>query len=196
MLDMQQKLSLIKESDILLFRAPTCICSIGWWIAQFTSSIYSHVGIATLKPSGVDCLEFREFKGSRIKDLRDYISEDRVTIDVFRIINKFEFEENNEYKTLVFSDTVAKQITNQAKTMIGQHYGWGNIWRIMKTYIPFLRLFVHKFGTEKVDQYVCSTFVSYLFRTNYIDPCPFLRDVYTTPGDLARSPLFMYQFSL
>lgn len=184
----------IKEADILLFRRPN-FPNIGWWISKFTFSPYSHIGLATIENGLPYCLEFREFIGSRRKNIIEYINEG-AKIDVFRVPSRIHFEDTGHYKELNFSAKKALKITSMGKEMLGKGYGWKNILSIFETYIPFIRLLKYVDKDANGDNYVCSTFVSYLYRKYYIDLCSFLADDYTTPGDIARSPILFYQFTL
>ena len=195
--------TLLNEADVLLFRAGK-FPDVGWWIGKYTHSTYSHVGLAH-KPDYNDwgCVEFREFRRSRFYPLEQYITYEGAKIDVFRPVQTVTIPYiDEEYQTLShtykFSSQIAHDITNTALELIGKPYSYWTIWQIFKTYVPFVRLRtqVIKNGTPDHKRFVCSTLVTYAYRTHFIDPVPFLSDEYTTPGDLARSGLFSYLFSI
>ena len=198
---------LIKEADILLFGAHG-FPSIGWWIGKYTHSEYSHVGLAHWEDGRLYCLEFREFKGSRMYPISQYILEHPNDMAVFRAVEtaifpviKFDNFDGKPYLSYIehkFSTDIAHAITNTAKKLLGRPYSYWTIWQMFKTYIPFVRLRskIIKNGEPDATDFVCSTLITYAYRINYCDPIPFLRDKETTPGDLARSGLFSYLFSI
>ena len=195
---------LIKEADVLLFRT-TKFPNFGWWIGKYTKSPYSHAALASWYDADVMCLEFREFAGSRVYPLTEYLKEGS-KIDVFRACTKITFPVVNDqqkpfedFHTINMDDGVRHDITNIAKKLMGLKYSKWVIWQLAKTFMPFIRL-GHKINTKNGDidntKFVCSTLVSYSYRLNYADPVPFLSDAYTTPGDLARSLLFQKIFQI
>ncbi len=196
---------LINEADLLLFNHPACT-SVGWWIAKYTNSPYSHAGLAHWHDDGLKCLEFREFIGSREYPIEQYLKEG-AKIDVFRATPSVEMPyldfadpENPTYQTIryEFTKDTASKIINTAHVLLGKPYSWWTIWQLAKTFIPFVRLGQSplKNGPPDEQEFVCSTLVSYSYRLNYADPVSFLSDSYTTPGDLARSELFVKMFEI
>lgn len=201
---------LIHNADVLLFHFfPKCT-NVGYWIAKYTNSPYSHAGLADWHDGEVQCLEFREFKGSREYPIPKYL-EEGARIDVFRAtpvveIPYIDFGDPENPKTDVlrytFTDDIAKKILDTAHSLLGRDYSWWTIWQLSKTFIPFVRLgqdpqfTQHKNGPPDEQQFVCSTLVSYSYRLHYADPVTFLSDSYTTPGDLARSELFVKLFEI
>ena len=195
---------LIETADLLLFK-PMPFPSIGWLISKYTNSEYSHAALADWKDGEVMCVEFREFCGSRIFPLKDYLKMG-YKIDVFRACSKVIFPViiNSNYpfesiETKILDNDKKQDIINTAYSLIGKRYSWWTIWQLAKTYMPFIRLGQTKISKNEEpssQQFVCSTLVSYAYRINYIDPVPFLSDSYTTPGDLARSPLFRKLFQI
>lgn len=191
---------LIKEADVLLFRAST-FPGVGWWISSYTRSPYSHAALAHWDNDDLTVLEFREFYGSRQYSLQKYLEEGK-QIDVFRaaetIIKPKVVNNKLSYDELNFNADIALQITQTAKDLIGKKYSYWTIWQIFKTYVPFVRLRtkIVKNGEPDTKSFVCSTLVTYAYRKNFIDPIPFLSDEYTSPGDLARSVLFSQLFSI
>jgi hypothetical protein len=196
---------LIKEADVLLFKASK-FPGVGWWIGKYTQSPYSHAGLAHWEDGKLYCLEFREFKGSRMYPMDNYIQGRQV--DVFRAaetvirpaikVDDYDGKTYLAYEDFHFTDDIADSITATAKQLIGKKYSYWTIWQMFKTYIPFVRLGrkVIKNGEPETKKFVCSTLVTYAYRVNYIDPVPFLSDGYTSPGDLARSGLFSMLFSV
>jgi hypothetical protein len=200
--------TLIHKADVLLFKCGS-FCSTGWWIGKYTNSIYSHVALANIMENNeIECLEFREFKGSQRYPLKKYIEEGS-KICVFRCIDRIDypvceiFEDKYVHVSLKsknFNQNIADNIVNTAIELMGRSYSYWSIWSMGKGYIPLLRLKSKKIckDEDKPDEsdFVCSTLITYAYRTNFIDPVPFLPDIYTTPADLARSRIFFKLFSI
>lgn len=202
-LDYDTAKPLIRNADILLFKAKK-FPGVGWWIGKYTHSPYSHAALAHVHKDDTYCLEFREFKGSRQYELDKYVEEGN-KIDVFRCVDTIIYPRlinsdnpNIKYVEYNFDSDVANKIIYTALQLIGQPYSYWTIWQMFKTYIPLIRLRgrVVKNGEPEPKNFVCSTLVTYTYRKNFLDPIPFLSDSYTTPGDLARSGLFSYIFSI
>ena len=189
----------IQEADLLLFRAGQ-FPSVGWWISKYTNSDYSHVAIAHYDDGELYCVEQREFKGGRSVLLESQLNTDG--IDIYRanteIVVPVFNKDGISSEHLYLNDEVKKSITKSALKITGSSYGWSNIWNIAKGYAPFFRLIKSgKNGDDDIAKaYVCSTASVYSYRLNYYDPCPNLSDARTTPGDLARSSLFHYMFTM
>ena len=193
-----QARTLIQEADVLLFRAGK-FPSAGWLITSYTGGIHSHVGLAHWDNHRVYCVEQREFKGGRSVLLSRQAQCNH--IDVFRaspVIWTPIVNDTVQWVEKKFTSDVANNITDMALSLTGTDYGWRTIFEIGKGYMPFYRLvYKSKNGDETISRaYVCSTLVTYTYRTYYEDPCPNLNDTRTTPGDLAQSALFSYIFSL
>lgn len=188
---------LIKEADVLLFRAGP-FPSIGWCIVKYTRGIHSHVALAHHDEDEIYCVEQREFKGGRSVILDSQVKLMPNTIDVYRPISKMVIPSLDGDKELELTPEIAKRITKTARGLTGSEYGWKNIWEIFKGYAPGLRMFYRdKNGDETVSHaYVCSTLVTYSYRIHYFDPCPNLNDKRTTPADIAQSSLFNYMFTI
>lgn len=202
---------LVKEADVLLFRASNIPLTIGWYIAKYGATPYSHVGLANWDDHTLKCLEFREFIGSRNQALFTEFANKDLEIDVYRVpkqisipvtkqikigpYNRIEY--TVDYQTLNFTYEVAKKITDSSKKLIGKPYGWKIIYKIAKTLVPFLRFHIKKYYKENgTDLFVCSTLVTSAYRKNFVDLCPFIADEYTMPADLARSAYLNYLFTI
>lgn len=183
----------LKEADILLFKAPP-FPKLGWWVSKYTNSLYSHVGLVHFINNIPYCIEFKEFKGCRIYPLVDYIKEECEQIDVFRTVKYMTYEDHS----YSFNYKVAKCITQDAKNFIGKKYGWNLIFMLIRVYIPIVRFFtpLHVLDIEHPRGFVCSTFISYLWRKHFVDPVSFLPDTFTKPSDIARSPIIQYMYTL
>ncbi len=194
---------LIKEGDILLFRAPETVWSFGYWVAAYTGGIHCHVGLASKTDDGgmVECVEFREFKGGRTVSLEQQVIEQSGQIDVFRpvrIVRSLEYKENvvSEYLHK-YDEVTARNVTDTMRRMTGSPYGWANIFNILKCYLPVIRLRPRsKDDLQEPPVYVCSTGVAYALRKHFVDPVPYTPDELTTPADIARSPILNYLFTI
>ena len=201
----------VQEADVLLFRGRGLI---SWLIKRYGSGVHSHAAMAHWDGDNIECVEFREFRGGRSVSLKTQVATHPDNIDVFRPLNlissnqfsswpqnienrsvKVEYENKQlEYK---FDAGVAKNVTDTMLKLTGLPYGWKNFVKLGKHYLPFCRLAPQNIKDDEPNEvFVCSTAVTYAYRINYLDPCPFLADAATTPADLARSPLFKYQFTL
>lgn len=180
----------LKDADILLFRSRP-FPALSWFVSLYTFSKYSHVGLAT-KNGWV--YEFKEFVGSRFIPISFYIRQGYV-IDVYRCANEIYFDD----QAFILTDQDRKNILETAENLIGRPYGWRNVIKIIQSYTPILRLATNKKKkdiSDKTAVYVCSTLVSYAYRINFMDLCPFIADDYTSPGDISRSPLLQYKFTI
>ena len=162
----------------------------------------------------LECVEFREFKGARSVSLKSQIETHPDNIDIFRpshILHHNQFtgwpnnEEQRSVKAIyeekeqinIFSESVAKQVSDVMIDLTGLPYGWKNFMKLAKHYLPFCRLAQQNIKDEEpTNVFVCSTAVAYAYRKAYIDPVPYLADTAVTPADLARSALFKYQFTI
>jgi hypothetical protein len=183
-------LPLIQEADILLFRGKGIM---SWLIQRYGSGVHSHVGIAHWDNENLQCVEFREFKGGRSVSLKRQVNSNPFGIDVFRAAKRVDYE-NDSY---VLDELTKSKITTAMLKLTGLPYGWTNIWKLVKHYLPFCRLARQNIKDNNATKiFVCSTAAAYAYRMSYIDPVPYLADSAVTPSDLARSSLFEYQFTL
>ena len=181
---------LIQEADILLFRGKGIM---SWLIQRYGSGVHSHVGIAHWDNKNLQCVEFREFKGGRSVSLKRQVNSNPSGIDVFRAANRVDYG-NDSY---VLDELTKSKITTIMLKLTGLPYGWTNIYRLVKHYLPFCRLAEQNIKDDNATKiFVCSTAAAYAYRMAYIDPVPYLADSAVTPSDLARSSLFEYQFTL
>ena len=181
---------LIQEADMLLFRGKGIM---SWLIQRYGSGVHSHVGIAHWDNKNLQCVEFREFKGGRSVSLKRQVNRNPSGIDVFRAANRVDYG-NDSY---VLDELTKSKITTIMLKLTGLPYGWTNIYRLVKHYLPFCRLAEQNIKDDNATKiFVCSTAAAYAYRMAYIDPVPYLADSAVTPSDLARSSLFEYQFTL
>ena len=203
--------SLIEDCDVVLFRRPVSFLSVGWWIGLYTGSVYSHVALA-FKEDGINrVIEFREFKGCRTKDLSEYISE-KAVIDIYRLPKSVnlpytlvppgtddDLQPKTDYVILTFNDRVKKTILAEAKSFVGQPYGYINIFRIFLALFPFIRFFYTKNDiNRRPKHWVCSTLIAYSIRRHWLDLNPNINDCMVSPSDIsnASAGALNYQFSI
>lgn len=202
-LGLREASNVLKEADVLLFRHPP-FPKLGWFIAKYSQSPYSHAGLYSRELGKDCCIEFREFIGSRKYSLKRYI-EEGAEIDVFRVVPEITIPLikyidlpslkgfYNFPKKLKFTTETAHKITDRAKELVKENtpYGWDIIWKMAKSFIPGLRLANGDKYIDGIDKniYVCSTLITYTYRKYYMDPVNFLADDYTKPGDIARSAI-------
>ena len=185
-----EALPLIQEADILLFRGKGII---SWLIKRYGSGVHSHVGIAHWDNGNLQCVEFREFKGGRSVSLKTQVDNSPFGIDVFRAAKRVDYEKDSH----IFDDSIKSKITTIMLKLTGLPYGWRNIWKLVKHYLPFCRLAPQNIKDNNATKiFVCSTAAAYAYRIAYIDPVPYLADTAVTPSDLARSAILEYQFTL
>lgn len=181
-------LNKIKTGDILLFKSSGFLTP-GWWISKYTQSPYSHVGIAYWDNCVLRCIEFREFIGSRNEPLINQLNNKSCgRIDVFRPCNIWYDTEEGKVEHN-FTPEVAKQVVDFANSLVGQRYGWKNIWKMFKSYSPFLRFFNERKTNDDLETkiYVCSTLIVASYRKFWVDLVPLLADEYVSPGDIGTS---------
>tara|TARA_R110000824_G_scaffold282601_18_gene470916 strand:- start:1427 stop:2041 length:615 start_codon:yes stop_codon:yes gene_type:complete len=182
--------SLIQEGDVLLFRGKGLI---SWLIKRYGSGVHSHSAIAHWDDDNLECVEFREFRGGRAVSLKTQIETHPNNIDVFRAANVVQYGEER----FEFTNETAKEVSNIMINLSGLPYGWKNICKLIKHYLPFWRLAKQNVKDDDPTKvFVCSTAVAYAYRKAYLDPVPYLADSAVMPSDLARSSLFRYQFTI
>ena len=195
----------IKEGDVLLFRGRGLS---SWLIKRYGSGVHSQAAMAHWDNDNLECIEFREFKGGRAVSLKSQVETHPDNIDIFRparqihSMNFSGWPENmeaydREEQIDIFNEDTAKEVTDVMLQLTGLPYGWKNIWKLAKHYLPFARLAKQNIkDDDPMNVFVCSTAVAYAFRKAYIDPVPYLADSAVMPADLARSALFKYQFTI
>ena len=200
----------IEEADVLLFRGKGLS---SWLIKRYGSGVHSHAGMAHWDGDNLECVEFREFKGGRATALKRQVETHPDNIDVFRaahLIHRNQFsawpetdlqsvkvEYTEQEQINIFSASMAGNVTDVMLDLTGLPYGWKNIWKLARHYLPFARLAKQNIkDDDPMNVFVCSTAVAYAFRKAYVDPVPYLADSAVMPADLARSALFKYQFTI
>lgn len=197
----------INEGDVLLFRGGGILSSI---IEAIGEGYYSHVGMTSWvydeygKKQYLECIEFREWIGSRAISLYNYVNDNPGIIDVFRPIPKYtEYSFCCKQRNPIINEVVydGKKLTNEFRGLTGLPYGWNRILWLAQFHLLGFRLFNWKAGLEDKDskhEYypVCSTIVAHLFSKHYTKLLRFRSSSRTEPSDIARSPILNYMFTL
>lgn len=199
-----QAKELLQNGDILLFRGS------GWysrWLTWAGRGDYTHSGICARFNGHINCLEFREFKGSRSVALEGQVELMPGEIDVFRLnqyVNVPVYNKDRnivEYEHKEYGVLTRRAIADTMWSLTGKDYSWTRIWRLSKYHIPILRFFQRTSTNDIAESpeeasMVCSTAVAYCFRKNGVDLVPNLSDFEVDPSTLSRSPLINYLFTL
>jgi len=198
----------IEEADVLLFRGKGLS---SWLIKRYGSGVHSHAGMAHWDGDNLECVEFREFKGGRAVSLKSQVETHPDNIDVFRAASPVHYwnftawPENKDKRPVKIDYRLKnnaplftpRDVTDVMLNLTGLPYGWKNIWKLARHYLPFCRLAPQNIkDDDPMNVFVCSTAVAYAYRQAYIDPVPYLADSAVMPADLARSALFKYQFTI
>ena len=195
----KKALNMIREGDVLLYKSKS---TIGWIIGKATESQYSHVAVASKHNGYFECVEFREGKGGRSVNLKNEVDLHSNNIDVYRpipYIYKYNFK-NNKIRLKV-KKLNQKHVTNCMRSLTGLPYGWKRIWWIAKHKLAGFRLFfkmkdLTNDGNGSIVYPICSSACAWAFSQSGFDLVANKGDNWTTPGDIARSPLLSYLFTL
>lgn len=199
----------LNEGDVLLFRKPRSLLSN--FIRASSDSPYSHAGLVSFsynkqgERSSVECVEFKEWYGGRSVSLANYVQQYDGEIDVFSphpysIVTYW----NCEARRRVTERKLFKGrfITSELRNLTGLPYGWTRIFKLAAR-----SLFTFRFWFRSDEDYddtvakelvypVCSTAVAWCYAKHYVDLTPQRADHLITPGDLSRSSLLSYVFTL
>lgn len=198
----------INEGDVLLFRGSGKISKI---ISAPSETTYSHVGLSSWingysnTDKGIlECVEFREGKGGRAVNLSQYVKLRPNEIDVYRPssrIEKITFNDKTQETQSEWIKFDGKQVTRTMRKMTGLPYGWKRIWWMAKHKLLIFRIFVDKESLmndelNAVVYPVCSTATAHSFNTTGYDLVHNRSDEATEPGDIAKSTILNYLFTL
>lgn len=176
----------IVHGDMLLFRK-----SPGDLVDEIVSrsgrTIYKHVGRAAWLQFSLFALDTAAWRGARCTLLSRYVADypDR-TIDVYRLRS-----------AELWLEARTKAV-EAALRMVGRGYGWWQIVTVGLLHLPVVRWFAPANLDDAATGGLphCSSMYSFCDRAGGIDPVPNLADRDTEPGDLARSAIYSYQFTL
>lgn len=157
-------------------------------IRYATRSVHSHSAMLAMGQHEWEVLEVRELRGGRTVPLHEAVERNSGRIDVFEI---------SELCADRFDRDGA---VREMRTMTEKPYGYISVARIGMASIPLLRRMI-RINTNDDHRSrhppFCSEAVCYACRVGGgCDPVLNRPDSWTTPGDLTRSLLFRYQFTL
>lgn len=184
----------IRSGDLLLLRRGR-----SWThrlIAAGGRSQYVHAGMAAWWNRDLMCLEMVQWRGGRAVCLSHQVTLCPGRWDVYTL-------------TPVGRQSLDRGLAVRAmKRLTGTPYGWKALWGVIGRHLPLVRWLVPA-PTEdpqihsarglppiRLEPMFCSQAVAWAYRAAGVDPAPNLPDRLTEPGDLARSPLFRYRFTL
>ena len=173
----------IRDGDLLLFRPRRG--RIGRLIAKAGRSEYSHAAMAAWWNGRLMCLETLQGRGGRAVLLSNLVQENPGRIDVYAIAPRRKpFDRAAAVEAMI-------EIT-------GRPYGWWSVMLVALLHMPVVRLLTRPNTDDTANGSLpfCSQAYAKAFRAGGIDPVPRLADRQTEPGDLARSSLFRYRFTL
>lgn len=173
----------IQPGDVLLHRRGRSIFSAV--IAAVGRSRYSHAGIVDRVDDVLLELDVTFFAGATAGKLRTKVARWPGTIDVYRPIASVERWQR-------------QSAVRRMWRLTSRRYGWFALLAAALLRVPVLRLLVRPSWSDERPTWLpyCSMAVSRAYRTAGVDLVPQLADRYTEPGDLARSALLQYQFTL
>lgn len=171
----------ICDGDVLLHRS-------GAWYAPFLRaagrSEYSHASMAAWWHGRVHALQAVWLGDS--KPLLSRLSREAPgTIDVYRSPG-----------LSVCDQTI---LVCRMIEIVGGGYSWSDLSRAALSHIPFVRLIVpadYDDRAFRVSKAFCSEAIAFCYSRIGRDPVPNLSDRATEPGDLGRSTIFQYQFTI
>jgi len=185
---------MIRSGDVLLFRAGRRLSN--RLIARGTRSHYAHAAMAAWWNGTLMCLEMLQTTGGRAVTFSSQICGYPQQWDVYRARPGIEFDAHRAVEAML--------------RMTGTPYGWPTLFRCAVRRLPIVRLLVSPpsesddrpaldergRATIPDDPLHCSAAVSRALRAGRLDPVANLPDWATTPGDLSRSALLEYRFTI
>ena len=173
--------SKIRDGDLLLSRPRRG--RVGRLIAKAGRSEYSHAAMAAWWNRRLMCLETLQGRGGRAVLLSNLVRECPGQIDVYAATGE-PFDRAAAVEAMI-------EIT-------GRPYGWWSLLLVALVHLPVVRLLVRPNTDDAANGSLlfCSQAVARACRAGGVDPVPRLADRATEPGDLARSALFHYRFTL
>lgn len=178
------------EGDVLLFRGTGWL---SWLIGRAGESPYTHAAMVSWRSDGHGdwqpyCLETREWIGGRAVTLRSQVDRYPGQIDVYRV------------------KTMARPVSGSLRPATaymweatGRDYGWWEVFYAALRHLPFWRWTIEpdvNDDTPRDSLPFCSQLVDRALREVGIDLCPNQSDRITEPGDLSRSALLEYRYTL
>ncbi len=186
---------LIRAGDLLLWRGSRR-SPLDWAVMAAGRSPYVHAGMAEEGQWTVGSgqwgvlemqwgvLEMLQFHGGRFSSLEAQVRHWPGRWDLYHT-NPADQRPEFARRTAVY----------EMRRVVGARYGWFNVLRTGLRHLPVVRLLVPPLTDDAVRSGrppFCSEAVAYAYRRGGVDPVPNLADRVTEPGDLARSPFFVY----
>ena len=172
---------LLADGDVLLFRSRGLIWSL---IAVGGRSCYTHAAMAGRWRRRVMCVEMTG-GGGRAQALSNLVEQWPGKIDVYRAKGIPSVKRLRALDYMI--DVTARP------------YGSWNLARAAVLHLPLIRCFVSPSLDDSEDDcrpQFCSQAIASAYRSVGYDLVPNLSDRLTEPGDLARSAMLEYQFTL
>jgi hypothetical protein len=180
-LPLSRALKCMWDSDLLLLRRRGLIAAAG-------RTEYSHAAKFFWWGSRGFALEVREWHGGRAVTLDSQVRRYPGRIDVYRV-DSIRFSEYDRLGALHVMQQFA-----------GGDYGWWNVLRAGFLHLPFVRCLIRPETDDEANGHhppFCSQACAWADRLGGgVDPVPHLADRLTEPGDLARSSLYRFRFTL
>lgn len=174
---------LIQDGDLLLCRNSRRIGDV--LVSAASRSQYVHAGMA-YRDGELRIVDVLQFSGGRNRLLADEVADYPGRYDVFKVDRRFrEFDRDKAVAFML--------------QYCGTDYGWWNVIRASMRHLAFIRLLIPPLTDDQANGTYppfCSQAVANACRHAGVDPVPNLADRATEPGDLARSLLFRYMFTL
>lgn len=196
----------IFDADVLLYRGKSLFSKA---IQAADHSRYSHAAMAGWVNGHEDpstdllCYEVRQWTGGRITTLAWQAATYPKQIDVYRLSDSYTAFLWDSAKKQQYGQTAVlkrKEAVHRMRQLAKPgEYGWHNLFWVSLFHLPLLRWFM---PTIDNDQLVlkrppfCSQAVANAVRTAFTDLVRHTPDCMTGPGDLGRSPLLHYMFTL
>lgn len=195
----------IKDADVLLYRGTGLISRA---IQISGRSVYSHAAMAGWEnPDGpypeLMCFEVREWKGGLISPLRWQAEHHPGTIDVYRPSRQHWQlvwdEQTRDELALPYNLEPRKALHVMRRFARPGEYGYANIVWTSFLHLPGVRWLVPQPTDDLLERDrppYCSQAVAYALRLAFTDVVLHTPDCFTHPGDLDKSPLLHYMFTL
>ncbi len=196
----EQARTVVQDCDVYLVRGPGLAAK---GIKVMTKSPYSHAGTIVIRHNIPVCHEINEIMGGRTVPLERLAARHSQKVDIYR---------PSPTHTTVAVDPVSgdmnisewkldrQKIIRIMKSLARRgQYGWYNLVAYAATHLPFVKWLVeYSMDDEALSKRAphCSQAVSYAFRLGFTDLVLNTPDNLTSPGDLGRSPLLNYMFTL
>jgi len=198
----------ILDGDVLLFRGRMAV--IARMIRVYTNSQYAHVGMAGWSNGGAedplsDLMVYEMLPGggrgvklsSRVRDLPG-------DIDVYRVADYHTNYTWNESGKLLAGETHVldrrKAVSLMRDFCEPGNYGMKHLFWMAFSHLPVIRWFIKPPTDDALKSRemapTCGEATSYSLRHGFTDVVRNTADCFTTPGDIARSPLLHYMFTL